>query len=72
MMQKAFVEQIPILPATTAQQKPVIALVDKILAAKKENPAADTSKWEAEIDEKVFDLYDLTPDEREIVKGGGK
>ena len=52
--------------------KPIIALVDKILAAKKENPTADTSKWEAEIDEKVFDLYDLTPDEREIVKGGGK
>lgn len=25
-----------------------------------------------EIDEKVFDLYGLTPEEREIVKGGEK
>ena len=31
-----------------------------------------TSRIEAKIDEKVFDLYDLTPDEREIVKGGGR
>ena len=34
--------------------------------------AADTLALEAEIDEKVFDLYGLTPEEREIVKGGGK
>ena len=34
--------------------------------------AADTSALEAEIDEKVFGLYGLTPEEREIVKGGGK
>ena len=63
---------IPLPPPGSCDEKPIAALVDKILAAKKENPAADTSKWEAEIDEKVFDLYDLTPDEREIVKGGEK
>ena len=63
---------IPLPQPGSCDEKPIIALVDKILAAKKENPAVDTSKWEAEIDEKVFDLYDLTPDEREIVKGGGK
>lgn len=34
--------------------------------------SADTSVLEAEIDEKVFDLYGLTPEEREIVKGGVK
>ena len=33
---------------------------------------ADTSALEAEIDEKAFDLYGLTPEEREIVKGGVK
>lgn len=33
---------------------------------------ADTSALEAEIDEKVFDLYGLTSEEREIVKGGVK
>jgi hypothetical protein len=34
--------------------------------------SADTLALEAEIDEKVFDLYGLTPEAREIVKGGGK
>ncbi len=34
--------------------------------------AADTSALEAEIDDIVFDLYGLTPEEREIVKGGVK
>lgn len=53
-------------------QQPIIALVDKILAKKKADPNADTSALEEEIDERVFDLYGLTQDEREIVRGGGK
>jgi len=43
-------------------------LVDCILAAKKADPAADTTKLEDEIDELVYDLYGLTPDEKKIVK----
>lgn len=43
-----------------------------ILAAKKADPNADTAALEAEIDDLVFDLYGLTAEEREIVKGGGK
>jgi len=42
-------------------------LVDRILSTKKENPKADTSALEAEIDELVFDLYDLTPKERKLI-----
>lgn len=38
------------------------------LATKKADSNADTSALEAEIDEKVFDLYGLTPEEREAVK----
>ena len=37
-----------------------------------QNETARSNNLEAEIDEKVFDLYGLTPEEREIVKGGGK
>ena len=37
-----------------------------------QNGTARSNNLEAEIDEKVFDLYGLTPEEREIVKGGGK
>lgn len=46
--------------------------VEEILAAKKENPSADVSALEEKIDNLVFDLYGLTPEEREIVKGGVK
>ena len=60
---------IPLVRPTLEQEAPIIALVDAILAAKKADPNADTSALEAEIDEKVFDLYGLTPEEREIVKG---
>ena len=60
---------IPLPPVTPAQQKPIIALVDKILAAKKANPQADTSKEEAEIDRLVYALYGLSEDEIKIVEG---
>ena len=60
---------IPLPSATSAQQKPIIALVDKILAAKKANPQADTSKEEHKIDELVYKLYGLTEEEIAIVEG---
>ena len=60
---------LPIPPATAAQQKPVIALVDKILAAKKQDPSADTSALEAQIDGLVYALYGLTAEEIAVVEG---
>ena len=62
------IRNIPIPSATPAQQEPIIALVDKILAAKKANPQADTSKEEAEIDTLVYNLYGLTDDEIAIIE----
>ncbi|MEP0860501.1 MAG: hypothetical protein HRF52_03580 [Ignavibacterium sp.] len=44
--------------------------MDKILAAKKQNKNADTSQWEREIDNLVYQLYELTPEEIEIIEGG--
>ena len=60
------------IPVPKVLPPELTSLVEEILVAKKSDPSADTSALEAEIDEKVFDLYGLTPDEREIVKGGGK
>lgn len=60
------------IPVPKTLPPELTALVEEILAAKKENPSADVSALEEKIDNLVFDLYDLTPDEREIVKGGGK
>ena len=58
-------------------EKPNIALVDthlkqvrtSVLAAKKANPQADTSKDEAEIDRLVYALYGLPEDEIKVVEG---
>ena len=49
------------------KQKAIIALVDKILASKKQDPTADTSDWEREIDLYVYYLYGLTLEEAQMI-----
>jgi len=43
--------------------------VDKIQAQKKENPEADVTELEAEIDQLVYKLYDLTAEDVGIIEG---
>jgi len=58
------------IPVATAQQRAGIeSLVNRIVAAKKADPTADTSLWEREIDERVYKLYGLTAEEIKIVEG---
>jgi hypothetical protein len=64
--------QIPIPAASAEQQKAVERLVDRILAAKARDAAADVSGWEREIDQLVYALYGLTPEEIKIVEGAAK
>ncbi|HPX59115.1 MAG TPA: TaqI-like C-terminal specificity domain-containing protein, partial [Bacteroidales bacterium] len=40
----------------------------KIIDAKKQNPSADTSALESQIDQLVYQLYDLTEEEIKIVE----
>ena len=49
-------------------QQPYIDLVDQILEQKRENPQADTSALEAEIDQMVYALYNLTPEEITLIE----
>ena len=49
-----------------AQQKPFIALVDRILAA---NAHTDTSAFESQIDALVYRLYSLSSEEIAVVEG---
>jgi hypothetical protein len=63
---------IPIHCPSLPQQQTIIALVDRILDAKRKNPEADTIKLEREIDQLVYKLYGLTEDEIKIVEGEGK
>lgn len=46
-----------------------LKLVERALAAKRANPQADTSELEREIDQLVYQLYGLTPEEIAIVEG---
>jgi len=63
------VGKLPIPAATAEEQSSIITLVDKILAAKRNNPDADTSTEEAEIDRLVYQLYGLTDEEVKVVEG---
>jgi adenine-specific DNA-methyltransferase len=60
--------EIPIKVISLQEQKPFIALVDRILAAKQRDAEADTSALEREIDKFVYALYGLTPEEIKIVE----
>ncbi len=64
-----YLEAIPIPAVTPEKQKPVERLVERILAAKAKDASADVSALEQEIDELVYALYALTPEEIQIVKG---
>jgi hypothetical protein len=44
-------------------------LADRIISAKKQDPATNTSALEREIDQQVYALYGLTPEEIAIVEG---
>ncbi len=46
--------------------------VDAILSAKAQNPAADVSALEAEIDQRVYALYGLTSEEIKLIEGDGR
>ncbi|MBD2139794.1 Eco57I restriction-modification methylase domain-containing protein, partial [Anabaena sp. FACHB-1237] len=65
---KQFISPIPIKIANEEYQKNIESLVDQILNAKKSDPNADTSALEAEIDQMVYQLYNLTPEEIQIIE----
>ena len=64
-----YVKAFPIPEATCEQQALIIGLVDQILAAKDTDPDADVSDLEKQIDQIVYLLYALTPEEIKIVEG---
>ncbi|MBN2455580.1 MAG: Eco57I restriction-modification methylase domain-containing protein [Sedimentisphaerales bacterium] len=62
------IRKLPIPQISPREQNPFIELVDKILAVKKKDPKANTSELETEIDEMIYNLYDLTPEEIAIIE----
>ena len=44
-------------------------MINFLFTAKKADSSADTTEWEKQIDQKVYELYGLTPEEVAIVEG---
>ena len=63
-----YMKQIPIPTVSSEKQKPVERLVERILSAKQRDAGVDVSALERELDELVYALYDLTPEEIKIVE----
>ena len=66
---KDMINNLPIPALSEKRSGEMILVVDRIVAAKKANPAADTSALEREIDQQVYALYGLTPEEIATVEG---
>ena len=68
-IKKAPLEALPVNVSSNAYQKEIGNLVNQIILVKEENPTADTSTLEEEIDQLVYRLYGLTEEEIGIVEG---
>ena len=67
-----YLKDTPIPAASPEKQKAMERVVDRILTAKQRDAGADVSALERDIDQIVYALYGLTPEEIQIVEGAGK
>ncbi|MDD4727695.1 MAG: TaqI-like C-terminal specificity domain-containing protein [Dysgonamonadaceae bacterium] len=63
------VRNLPFIDTNSRIKNLIIELVDEIISTKKQNPSADTTALESEIDQLVYELYGLTEEEIGIVEG---
>ncbi|MDD4177111.1 MAG: TaqI-like C-terminal specificity domain-containing protein, partial [Bacteroidales bacterium] len=63
-----YFSQIPIAIENGEIKKKVEVLVDMILEIKKQNSSTDSTALESQIDQLVYQLYDLTEEEVEIIE----
>jgi hypothetical protein len=59
-------KKLPIPDVPPEDQAPIVSLVDQILTARKADPKADISEWEAQVEERVRGLYGLTEQENAV------
>jgi adenine-specific DNA-methyltransferase len=59
---------LPVPDVDISKQTPIVGLASQILAAKRKDMNADTCELEREIDQLVYQLYNLTPGEIAIVE----
>jgi len=61
-------EQLPVVKPTKEQELQIVDLVNQLFEKKGVNQSADTSSLEHEIDQQVYALYNLTPEEIAIIE----
>ena len=66
------IKSIPIPSATLDKQNDIARIVDEILLRKNQNTNANTTSLEKEIDQQVYALYNLTPEEIAIIEQSAK
>lgn len=64
--------EFPLPRGRNQRQDEIIPLVEKILSAKRDDPEADISAMDRKLDQIVYELYGLTPEEIAIVEGAVK
>ena len=57
----AWMEHAPIAPAADSTKQGIAALAEQIQTARQADPAADTTALQHRIDQAIYSLYDLTP-----------
>jgi adenine-specific DNA-methyltransferase len=67
-----YFSQIPIAKGDESVRIKVEGLVNEIIESKKNNPLANTTDIETQINQLVYQLYDLTAEEIEIIENGVK
>ena len=67
-----YVNELPIVITDMNNQLKVANLVDQIMDLKKENLSGNTSLLERQINQLVYQLYNLTPEEIQIVESSIK
>jgi adenine-specific DNA-methyltransferase len=63
---------IPIAKSWESKKIDLAAVVDRILSAKQRDAGVAVSALEREIDELVYALYGLTPEEKALVQAAAK
>lgn len=63
-----YFSQIPIATGNDIVRKKISVLVNEVLSTKKQNPSADTTELENQIDQLVYQLYELTEEEIKIIE----
>jgi len=67
-MKISYIESLNIPNASKSKKHEIGNLVESVIDEKKQNPDADTTDLEAEIDRLVYELYDLSEEEIAVVE----